>query len=567
MTALEEYAIKVLNGEIVACRRIKQAYGYLLDKLKHPEKYRPWVFDEDLANHPIDFIESFCKQAQGKKGTPLKLELFQRAKHNAVFGFVHKDTQERQFREVLDVRARKNGKTTELAADAIYLDVADEEGSPEIYFIATKLDQSKKGFDECHKMVQQSPELKMYLRKRQSDIYSAFNFGVIKPLASNSNSLDGLNGHGIIIDELSAIKNRDIYDLMKQSMSARRQPLLTCITTNGFVRECIFDSQYDYACAVLDGYADVMKSKEPKVRDDRFIAFIYELDDRDEWDKENMWIKANPGLDTIKSRDFLRDCVKKAKNDPAFKPTVMVKDFNMKENSATAWLTWETVENKATYSFKDMGFDYGIGGMDAADTTDLNAAVALCMKPGDDTMYIRSMFWLPQTVLDTQTTDGNRRERDNVPYTLWESQGLLRSWPGNKVDKICFLEWFRELRDNEDLYMYKIGYDPWHIDDSLLRAFKAEFGENVMVPIRQGAHTLSQPMKAMGADLAAKKINYNANPILMWNLSNTDVKPDANAEIQPIKGRDVRKRIDGTIALLCSYIVLLDNKTDYQNLI
>ncbi len=565
MIWLKEYASAVLSGEIVACRRIKQVYKYLLDKLNHPEKYKPWVFDEKRANHPIEFIEAFCKQSQGEKGKPLKLQLFQKAKHQAVYGFVHEETGVRQYQEVLDIRGRKNGKTTELAADAIYLDIADGEGSPEIYFIATALDQAKKGFDECHRMVQQSPWLRKHIKKRQADLYSRLNFGVIKALASNSNSLDGLIGHGIIIDELSAIKNRDIYDLMKQSMSSRQQPLLTCITTNGFVREGIFDSQYEYACAVLDGYDKIMADKKPRVRDDRFIAFLYELDAREEWENEKMWIKANPGIDTIKSRDFLRDCVEKAKNDPAFKPTVMVKDFNMKENTAAAWLSWEVIENREKFEFK--GFRYGIGGMDAADTTDLNAATALCMKPGDPKIYVKSMFWLPQEVVDRQTTDGNRRERDNVPYTLWRDQGLLRTWPGNKVDKICFLEWFRELREVHDLYIYKIGYDPWHIDDSLLRDFKAEFGETAMIPIRQGPKTLSQKMKEMAADLAAKRFNYDAHPILMWNLSNTEIKPDTNGEIQPLKGRDARKRIDGTIALLCGYVVLKDIMEEYLSII
>lgn len=557
MTWLEEYAEKVLKNEIVACHRIKQVYKLLADKLEHPSKYRPWVFDEELANYPIDFIETLCKQSQGKKGEPLKLLLFQKAKHQAVFGFVHEETRLRQYLEVLDIRGRKNGKTTELAGDSLYLGIGDNEGSPEIYFIATKLDQAKKGFDETHKMIKQSSTLARYIRKRQSDLYSDFNFGIIKPLASNSNSLDGLNGHGIIIDELAAIKNRDIYDLMKQSMSARQQPLLTCITTNGFVRDGIFDSQYDYACKVLEG----------KVKDDRFLPFIYELDDRDEWDKPDMWIKANPGLGTIKSTEFLKDCVEKAKNDDGFKATVMVKDFNMVENTASAWLKWEEYNNEETFNFKEKGFRYGIGGMDAADSVDLNSAKALCMRPNDDKIYVKSMYWLPESVLEEESRNGSRKERDSVPYLLWEKQGLLRTWHGNKVDKICFLEWFRELRDKDDLYIHKIGYDPWHIDDSLLRAFKAEFGDTAMIPIRQGAATLSQPMKDLKADLKAKKIVYNNNPIDKWCLSNTEIKADINGNIQPVKGLDTRMRIDGTISLICGYIVLQDNKDDYLNMI
>jgi len=557
MTWLEEYATKVLNGDIVACQKIKQVYKMLLDKLKNPQDYEPWVFDEEKANRPIEFIEKFCKQAQGEIGKPLKLMLFQKAKHQAVFGFVHKETRERQFQEVLDIRGRKNGKTTELAADALYLDIADGEGAPEIYFIATKLDQAKKGFREAHKMIKQSPLLRKHIRKRAADLYSDFNFGMIKALASNSNSLDGLNSHAVIIDELAAIKNRDIYDLMKQSFSSRNQPLLNCITTNGFVRDSIFDSQYDYAKGVLD----------KKIKDERFLPFIYELDDKDEWTNEKMWVKANPGLGNIKKIDFLRSNVEKAKEDPPFKATVMVKDFNMKENAANTWLSWKDLNNEEKFNFDEMGFRYGIGGFDAADAIDLNSAKALCMRPGDPKMYVKSMYWMPEEKLRQMTADGNRRERDNVPYTLWEKQGFLRTHPGNKVDKIVFLEWFKELREEHDLWVYKIGYDPWHIDDSLLRSFEAEFGAETMVKIRQGKKSLSNPMKNMKADLQSNKIIYNNNPIDKWCLSNTEVKSDINGNIQPVKGLDNRKRIDGTISLLCSYKVLQDNRDEYENMI
>ena len=169
MTYIEEYYNKIMSGEIVACHRIKQVYSMLVDKLHHPEKYEPYIFDEELANLPIEFIETFIKQAQGELGANLKLELFQKAKHQAVFGFVHKDTYLRQYNEVLDIRGRKNGKTTELAADEIFMAVGDGEGSPEIYNVATKLDQAYKGFQECYKMIQQSKSLSKHFKKRKVD--------------------------------------------------------------------------------------------------------------------------------------------------------------------------------------------------------------------------------------------------------------------------------------------------------------------------------------------------------------------------------------------------------------
>jgi phage terminase large subunit-like protein len=552
---IEEYGRAVLDGTIIAPHRIKQIYKMLLDKIENPKG--DWIFDLEKANRPIEFIENFCKQSQGEMGKPLKLMLFQKAKLQAVFGFVHKETGFRQYTEVLDIRGRKNGKTTEQSAISLYGLVADNEGSPEIYFIATALDQAKKGFNESWNMTRQSPFLKKHIKKRQSDLYFSYNLGFIKALASNSNSLDGLNGHLIIIDELAAIKNRDIYDLMKQSMSSRQQPLLTTITTNGFVRDNIFDSQYDYACNLLDG----------KIQNDRFLPFIYELDDRDEWLKPDCWIKANPGLGTIKSFETLKENVQKAKDDPAFRPTVMVKDFNMKENSASAWLTWDEIENETKFNFSDMEFRYCIGGFDAADSVDLNSAKALCMRPGDPNIYLKSMFWLPEETLNKISQDGNRRERDNVPYLLWERQGLLRTYPGNKVNKRVFLDWFKELRDEEDLFVLYIGYDPWHIDDSLLREFQGEFGKDAMIPVRQGVATMSQPLKELKADLKAQRIIHNGNPIDMWNLSNAEIKVDINGNIQLVKGMDERKRIDGVVSLACGYIVLKDKWDEYTNLI
>lgn len=552
MTYIEEYYNKIVSGEIVACKRIKQVYKKLVDDIHNPKDN--WIFDIELAEKPIIFIETFCKQAQGKMGTALQLELFQKAKLQAIFGFVDKETRLRKYQEVLTIEGRKNGKTTELAAVNLFMEIGDGEGAAECYCVATKLDQAQKCFMEIHNMVKQSPLLSKHIRKRKSDLYFAPTMSFIKALASNSNGLDGLNAHMVTIDELAAIKNRDLYDLMKQSTSSREQPLLFCITTNGFVRESIFDAQYEYACGVLDG----------KINDERFLPFIYELDDKSEWDKEECWIKANPGLGTIKKVETLRSYVEKAKADPSFKPTVMVKDFNMKENSASAWLRWEELNNETKFNIKDMGFRYGIGCFDLAETTDLASAKVLCQRPNDDNIYVLSMYFVPETKLSNVETN---KEKDNVPYKLWEQQGLLRVCPGNKVNKYHMLEWFKEIRDEYDIYIPWIGYDPWHVDDSLLETYKNEFGKDAMIKVRQGSYTLSAPMKELKADLCAHKVIYNNNPIDKWCLTNTEVKTDINGNVQPIKGVDSRKRIDGAVSLIIGYVVLKDKMSEYQNMI
>lgn len=552
MTEFEQYFSALYDGTILACDKMKRVSEMLLNQFASPGEFH---FDYEVAKWHIAFIERFCKRPTGKLGQPLQLELFQKARLQAIFGFVD-DNNLRQYNEVMIVEGRKNGKTTECAAVETDLLLNDGEGAPEIYNVATMLDQAKLGFNACYKMVRQSPTLRKHIRKRAADLYAPSNLGFIKALASNTNSLDGLNVHGAIIDELAAIKNRDIYDLIKQAMGAREQPLLFCITTNGFVRSGIFDAQYEYAKKVLDG----------KIKAPRFLPFIYELDDASEWDKPEMWIKANPGLGTIKKKEYLEEMVQKAKNDPSFKPTVLVKDFNIPQTAQSAWLTFEDLNNEELLP-EGGEFRYCIGGFDAADSIDLNAAKAICKRRGDDKLYIKQMYWIPQAVLDQQEERGDRRERDGVPYSLWVSQGLMRTCEGRRVNKRVILDWFCELRDKEDIYPLYIGYDPWHISDELLAAFEQEFGRNVMVKIRQGVLTLSQPMKDLKAEFQEKKIVYNNNPIDKWCLINTEEKKDVNGNVQPVKSDERTRRIDGTAALLDAYVVYCNKRDEFESLI
>lgn len=169
MTYIEEYYNKIISGEIVACKRIKQVYKKLVDDLYNPKGN--WIFDEELANKPIEFIETFCKQAQGAMGENLRLELFQKAKLQAIFGFVDKDTRLRKYKECLTIEGRKNGKTTELAAVNLFMLIGDGEGAAENYCVATKLEQSQKCFMESHNMIKQSTLLSKHIRKRKSDLY------------------------------------------------------------------------------------------------------------------------------------------------------------------------------------------------------------------------------------------------------------------------------------------------------------------------------------------------------------------------------------------------------------
>ncbi len=881
-----EYWNKIYSGEIVACKRLIQQYQKLINELQSPRD--PWVFDIEKATRPIEFIETFCRHSKGKwLGQPVRLELFQKAKLQAIFGFVHKETGLRRCREVLTLEGRKNGKSTEMAALGLYMLVGDGEGGPEVYTVAplaldtpilttsgwttmgelrvgdqvfaedgrpakvtylspvvlrkmyrvcfddgseliatdnhlwtvekrytpckgasqkyktvtvsteeiagsvtyggrpryrikvaaplrfdpkplpidpyvlgiwlgdgrgnrgaivvdkgdfeivreiekrgykfsphysnksnlvygtilglrtalrqmgllenkhipdiykragieqrmdllrglmdsdgtitktgecrfvsvcerlardvhelvlglgfkahihsaptngngdawivsfkayndvpvfnlarkrerqiqrngvstkaqyrwivaveeveprparciavdspshlflagdrliathnTKRDQARIVFTEAVNMVSQSPALRKHLKKRKTDLYFPLVFGKFEPLASESHSLDGLNSHCVIMDELHAIKDRNLYDVMKQSMAAREQPLLSMITTAGFVRECIFDDIYEYACKVLDGI----------IEDERFLAFIYELDDRNEWTDFRAWEKANPGLGTIKNYEELAANVERAKNDPNFLPTVLTKDFNIRETVAGAWLTFEEANNEETFDIDEVRDCYGIGGVDLGATTDLTAACALVMKPGSEKKYLLVQGFMPADAIE------QRSKEDKVPYDKWAERGLITLCPGNKVDYRYVTDWFARLRDEYGIIAYWCGYDRWN-SPAWVEDMENRLGytnkEN-LIPVIMGAKTLSAPMKELKADLKAKNINYNNNPLMKWALTNVAVEVDKNENIRPVKGQNQRQRIDPAVALLIAYVVLLNKLEDYKGLI
>lgn len=553
------YMDAVLKGEIVACKKIIKLCKILRPRFEAGE-YKCWHYDPARAKRPIEFIERFCCQPEGKPGQHIEMQPFQMFWQEVVFGWV--DEQEfRQINEAFNVRARKNGKSTEQGGLGLYMLTKDGEGAPQCYSAANSRSQSSLLYGSMLRMVSQSPALRRRLHKgtvpsRDEDglIYRA-NGGYFTPLSSQTRNQDGLNVHFAAIDEVAAVTNRDIYDLLKQATSARDQPLIVEITSNGFERDNFFDSQYDYASRWLDG----------KVEDDHFLPVIYELDDRSEWSDEDMWVKANPGIDVIKKREALRGYVNKAKQDPAFLPTVMTKDFDLPENRASAWLSFEQAVNRETFDWREMGFRYCIVGYDASDTIDLTSAQALMMRPGDPKIYEMSMYWIPEMQLEKYRTSGLRKQRDNVPYDRWIEEGLVRTCPGNTIDHRVVFEWMQELRDEFDVYPFAMGYDPWHLQDDSWKDTARQFvGKNRAEQVRFGAQTLSIPMKEIKEVYADKGIVDNDNPVNQWCRMNVGVMTDTNDNIKPVKANGPTGRIDGWAAEICAYVCLKRHWEDYM---
>jgi phage terminase large subunit-like protein len=525
--------------------KVRKVYARLIEDIRQPTG--KWMYDNRLATRPVDFIETLCKHSKGEwMGKPIELELFQKAFISALFGFVDENGV-RRFKETFFLVARKNGKSTLLSGIMLYMLIADGEGGAQVVSAATKREQSSIVFSEALNMVSQSPDLRAHLKKRKTDLYFPLTFGTMTALASDSNTLDGLNLHLAVIDELHAIKDRNLYEVLKQGMSARRQPLMVMITTAGTVRENIYDDMYDYASKVVDG----------TIQDERFLPVLYELDARDEWTDFRMWEKANPGIGRIKKLEDITEKVERAKSNPKDLPGILTKDFNIRDTVAGTWLKFEDINNESTFDMSDIHDCYAVGGVDLSSTTDLACATLFVMK-ADGTKYALQQYFLPEELIEKRTKE------DKIPYDKWAQRGLLTLSQGNKINFSDVTQWFIQMYNNFGICPLWIGYDPWN---SMYWVQEMKDNGFQMEVVRQGSQTLSQPMKELAADFQAKNINYNNNPILKWCLTNTSVKVDDNGNIRPVKGTHQRQRIDGTVSLLIAYTVIFNKMSDYKALI
>ena len=546
------YLKAMLDGRIPADKKILAVYQREVNWMDNPPEDFPFEFNEKLGQHHIDFMQKFCRNSKGKSGkTPIRFELFQLAKMQLVFGWVEKDTGLRRFREVVDIRGRKCGKSTETAAVEHDMLLNDKENGPEIYDVANSKDQARLVFDECCRMRVQSPALKAIERKRQCDIYCNSNFGFIKALAAKTDNLDGLNSSFVCQDEWHEQRDSALYDVMKQSQAEREQPLYWLISTNGSRREGFFDNKYEYASNVANW--------EEGFHDYRTLALIYELDKREEWTDPKCWEKANPGLGKIKSIKTLREHVEQAKRDPSFLPTVLTKDFNIPENSADNWLSYEEAVNETIVPMDRLKHSYAIGGCDLSATTDLTCATLLLMKPKDEHYYVLQKYFIPESKI--QALDATKSDKE-APYRRWAELGYLKICDGATVNYNDVTQWFVSMVNDNDIRPLWVCYDA-----TLSGYWAPQMTETgfEMEKIRQGPFTWTYPMKLMQGAFAEHRIVYQNNPMLRWCLMNTAKKSlnkDGIESIQPVKCASNR-RIDGMVSLLNAWTGFQKHSDEY----
>lgn len=550
MNHVTAYWQQIESGAVIVCVKTRAIYKRLADEIEADQGR--WTFNEAKANRPIAFIERFCRHSKGEwAGKPVRLELWQKAFIAALFGFVDRETGERRFTEALLCQGRKGGKSTTAACILLYLFVA--EGQADVFTAATKLDQASLIYEEALHMVEQSPYLASRIRKRRTDMYLAATRSKFKPLGRNSNTMDGLNASAICVDELHGLdgaNGRNLYEVLRQSQSARASSVFLMTTTAGTVRGGVFDDMYQLASGILDGTITGGAA-------DRFLPVIYELDSPDEWQDRANWYKANPSLQpqgNVKKLDYLISECERAKANPVDLPGILTKDFNIRGSAQGAWLQLHEFENKATFDIRDCAGSWAIAGVDLSKCGDLTCATLLMHDQGG--YLCHQCYWIPSDNVQ------DRIDHDKIPYDRWHERGIIRYSDGGIVRTDDVTAWFLEVVQEHDISIHSVWYDAWSatawVDQMRGLGFR-------MVPVHQGAKTLSLPLEWLENALRKRQINYNDSPTLAWCITNAGTETDRNGNRVLCKNLSPRHRIDGAAALLDAAVGVY-NSPDFLDL-
>lgn len=522
-----EYYQNICDGSIVVGKWIRLFYAYIINGLEKGE----FNFNQKKANRAIKFIENFVHHYEGRSGY-LKLELWQKAMISVVFGIVD-DNNLRQFREVVTIISRKNGKSILAAGIAEYMVYGDNEPGAKAYFVAPKLDQADAVYNAFKNSVDEEPELSAITKPRKSDLYVASTKSSIKKIAFNAKKSDGFNPHVVICDEISSWPGANglkQYEVMKSGCGARNQPLIFSISTSGYENEGIYDELIKRCMSFLLG-----NSKEK-----RLAPFLYMIDDIEKWNDINELRKSNPNMGVSVKVDYLLDEITIAETSLSKKVEFITKYCNIKQSSSIAWLRANDIEKCFSgneLNIEDFKSCYAVAGIDLSQTTDLTAAIVLIQKK--EKIYGFAQFFMPAEKLEEAI------ERDGIPYNIYVQKGWLKLSGDNFVDyKDCEVYMNNLLRNK--IYPLKVGYDRYSaqylVQDLNAIGFNTDDvyqGEN-LTPVIQETEGLIKD----GA------FDFGNNDLLKIHLANSALK--ANNETNKVKLIKIapRCRIDGVAALL-----------------
>lgn len=522
-----EYYQQIQNGSVIVGRWVKLVMEYLVKGLQD----KLFFYDNKKAGKAIQFIETFCHHCEGRNDL-MKLELWQKAIVSAMFGIVDKDGV-RQFREVVVIVARKNGKSLLASAIANYHLYLDGEYGAKVFCVAPKLDQADIIYNDIWQTVSTEPELERLIKRRKSDYYVESTNSSVKKIAFNHKKSDGFNPSFTICDEISSwhgdagLKQ---YEVMKSALGARLQPLILSISTAGYENEGIYDELIKRSTRFLLG-----DSKET-----RLLPFLFTIDDVSLWNDINELQKSNPNLGVSVSVDYLLEEIAVAEGSLSKKAEFLTKYCNIKQSSSQAWLNTIDVEAACgpELNIDDFRDSYCVGGIDLSRTTDLTAATVVIEKNGE--LYVFAKFYLPAEKIEEAT------ERDGIPYKIYVQKGWLELSGDNFVDyKDCF-NWFTELVREKEIYPLQVGYDRYSAQ-YLVQDMKAAGFH--MDDVFQGWNLYPVLMEFEGL-LKDRKIHIGDNALLKMHLLNSAIKMD----VEQNKGKLIKlsqtDHIDGMAALI-----------------
>jgi len=487
-----------------------------------------YYFDKEAADRATSFIEKFITHTKGElAGQSLILEKWQREIVEKIFGWKNKKTNLRQYRTVLIIVGRKNGKTTLTAGIALYMLFADNERGSEIYAAAGDRSQAGLVHDIAKGMVLNNSELTNRAKILRNSIVNENKGNYFQAISSESKTKMGFNANCVIFDELHVQPNRDLWDTLLTSTGSRRQPLVVAITTAGYDKQSICYEIYDYAKKIIDG----------SIKDESFLPVIYEADEEDDILIEETWKKANPNYGISLKKEYMERESKKAETLPSYMNTFKRLHLNLWTTNETKWMgDKDWMECKGELG--DLSNMECWGGLDLASTRDITAFVLLFRV--NNIFKIKPYFFVPR---DNAKARG---DRDGVDYMSWITQGYMIATEGNVTDYSFVRKKINEL--SKKYRIQSIAYDRWNASQLVIDLVGD--GAN-MSPLGQGFASLSAPTKMMEKLILSKEIQHNENPVLRWMIGNVQLEVDAADNHKPSKKKS-KEKIDGVVATICA---------------
>ena len=533
-----QYAEDVRDGKVVTGKLAKQAVKRWFKDLKTAGA-RGLYFDENAAARVFRF-SGYCRQYEGEfAGLPLELEGWQCFATANIFGWMRADGT-RRFRIAYIKVGRKNGKTTWFSFIANYGLLADKEGGPRVYSAATKLDQAKELYDAARNMVDQSPSLMSLVRIYNNKMIAVNTRGRMQALSKDSKSMDGLNVHFGLIDELHAHPTSAVWDVIKSARGARRQPLIVAITTEGYLPDGVDADQHDYASRVLNG----------AVEDDSYFALIYTLDNPEKWDDESEWIKANPNLGVSVNVDDMREQCRMAKEIPSERVEFLTKRLNVKVRGGAKWMNLERLkacdtnyDDQAPWNGNDEFKGANAwGGLDLSSVEDMTSFSAVIEYEGKTRTFVRA--YLPEGALDRRLKKGDKSLEGYI------QSGHLHLTPGDTVD----YEYIKaDIRKALEYFNFSgIAFDRWN-SNQLVNDLLNEGAP--MIEFGQGFGSMSTPMKELMVRVLKQEFEYS-NPVLYWCMANLVADTNPAGDIKPDKSK-IKEKIDAAVSTIMALGVMI----------